>query len=444
MSLLVYNGYVITLDQNQSILYKGAVFIENNEIKEIGPSNEMMEKYKDPVDLINANGKVIMPGMICAHMHFYSAFATGMSLPPFDKGFHNVLKHLWWKIDKALLKDDIYYSALLGYIQAVRSGTTSVIDHHASPSYIKGSLDLIEDAGRELGVRSNLCYEVTDRNGKEGAEDGLQENERYLKRTLSQKDSLFGGLIGLHANFTIDNDTLDFARNIQSDLETGIHVHVAEGHVDEEITMKNYQMRPIQRLDKYHLLNEKSLLAHCIHLEEEDYPLLKQREVNISHQPRSNMNNSVGVIDVNKLAEHSIPFGMGTDGMSSDMKPEVFTGMILQKHHQQNNTIGMGEMYDALFDQNRLIFKKITGQNIGALVPGYKADIIISDYRPKTPISSDNVMGHLMFGVVNESIDTTIIDGSIRMLHHEIPYIDEVQIHDKSMQLAQKVWDRID
>ena len=444
MSILVKNGWIITHDQGNNVIKNGGLYIENDKIIEVGTTSDLESKYSSSDEIIDAAGRVVMPGFICSHMHFYSAFATGMPLDPFPPGFHNVLKHLWWKLDKALTKDDVYFSALLGYIQAVRSGTTSVIDHHASPSYISGSLDQIEKAGRELGVRSNLCYEVTDRNGKEGAEKGLNENQRYLKKISNSKDDLFSGLVGLHASFTLRDDSLNQAKEIMDEFQTGIHVHVAEGTVDGEDADKKYRSTPIQRLDRFGLLNDKSVVAHCIHLEETDYPIIKERNVNVAHQPRSNMNNAVGCINLEKMEEYGISVGMGTDGMSSDMKPEVMVGSLLQKHQRQDNTIGMMEAYNALIHQNPIIYEKITGLKLGKLMPNYKADIVISSYRPKTPLNSDNVAGHVMFGIINEPVNTTIIEGHLRMSENNILGIDERSINDKSMELAQAVWDRID
>jgi putative selenium metabolism protein SsnA len=441
MNTIIKNGYIITHDYKNRVYSDGAIYFENDKIVEIGSTDMISNKYGQVEHEIDADGRVVMPGLINAHMHFYSAFATGMSLAPFPPGFVNVLENLWWKIDRALLKDDVYYSALLGYIQAVRSGTTTVIDHHASPSYITGSLDGIDKAGRQLGVRSSLCYEVTDRNGQEGAEKGLKENERYIKKT--QNDDLFSGLLGLHASFTVSNDSLDHAKSIVKELDTGIHVHVAEGKADMTHARENFDKTVLQRFESHELLNSKSILAHGIHLEDVDYGIMKKHDINITHQPRSNMNNAVGMMDFDKMLEKGVNPGLGTDGMSADMKAEVMVGPLLQKHHKQNNLVGFIEPYNALIEQNPAIIKKLTGVDLGKLMPNFKADIMISDYRPKTPISSDNIAGHFMFGIINEPVHSTIINGEIRMLDHKILNIDERAIHEKSMELAQGVWNRV-
>jgi putative selenium metabolism protein SsnA len=443
MSLLIKNGYILTMNPQNQVLKNGAIYINDDKITEIGDGDELSKKYLDADEIVDAKGRVVMPGFICAHMHLYSTFATGMPLPPFPKGFINVLENLWWKIDRAILKDEIYHSALLGYIQAIRSGTTTVIDHHASPSFISGSLDLLEHAAQKLGVSTNLCYEVTNRNGDDQAEQGLRENERFIKKCTRTDNNLVSGLVGLHASFTLSDESLMRAKEIVQENDSGIHIHVAEGKADMEDAKKKHGMNVVQRLEKYELLNTKSLLAHCIHLDNVDYAILQKCKPNISHQPRSNMNNAVGTLNIWKLKDYQIPFGMGTDGMSADMKDEIQVGALIHKHERQDNTVGMSEIYKAQFQTNPQIVKNITGTTIGTLAPNQKADVIVTNYFPKSRINPENTMGHIFFGVLHESVSTTVIDGKIRMKEGKIPNIDESAISSKCEIIADQVWKRV-
>ncbi|MFQ5980766.1 MAG: putative aminohydrolase SsnA [Candidatus Heimdallarchaeota archaeon] len=444
MDLLIKNGVLLTMDEGNRVLKNGALLIQDDKIIDIGENSVLERRYSETDEILDAKGRVVMPGFICTHMHLYSAFATGIPLPPFPKGFVEVLKNLWWKIDKALLREDIYYSALLGYIQAIKSGTTTIFDHHASPSYITGSLDEIEKAGRELGVRSNLCYEVTNRNGDEGAEEGLRENERFIEKCKSSEDDLFDGLLGLHASFTISQETMALAQEIVKQLETGIHIHVAEGKADMTHARQNFNCTVVERLHKHRLLSPKSILAHCIHLEDPDYSILQETRANVVHQPRSNMNNAVGTLDIWKLKANNIPFGLGTDGMSADMKAEILVGALIHKHVRKDNTVGLTEVFGALFQANPRIVQQIQGVDIGRLAVHNKGDVIITGYYPKSPIDSTNMLGHVLFGVIHESVASTIINGRICMQEGVIPNINEHEISEKSQKLAEKVWDRLD
>lgn len=442
MKVLLKNATIFTLDENNTVLKNGSLLINDDEIERIS-AKSISERDYDIDESLDADGRVVMPGMICGHMHFYSAFATGMLLPPFPKGFVEVLQNLWWKLDQALLKEDVYYSALDGYIEAVRNGTTTIIDHHASSNFILGSLDEIERAGRELGVRSNLCYEVTNRNGDEQAYIGLQENERYIKKNLANKNDLFSSLIGLHASFTLSEDILESTRKIEEKYDTGIHIHVAEGTADMDHARKNFNETVVERLQRFNLLNEKSVLAHCIHIKDSDLPIIKNAKANIVHQPRSNMNNAVGTLDIFKLLKNGLSFGLGTDGMSADMKAELLVMPLIHKHVNQDNTIAFSESFNSLFKTNPKIFHSITGIKTGSLQPGYKADVLITNYYPKTPITPDTVKGHIMFGVLNNTIDTTIIDGKICMQEGRIQNINLKEIAESSQTHAQEVWNRI-
>lgn len=442
MEILIKNATIFTMNEDRPVIKNGAILILDDKIIKMDKT-KVLEKDFHADEIIDADGRVVIPGMICGHMHFYSAFATGMLLPPFPKGFVEVLQNLWWKLDKALLKEDIYYSSLVNYIEAVMSGTTTIIDHHASPNFIKGSLDEIEKAGKTLGVRSNLCYEVTNRNSDEEAITGLEENERYLKQSSKNKIDLFSGLVGLHASFTVSDNVLALVRELEEKYDTGIHIHVAEGRYDMQHAKENFNKTVVERLNDFNLLNKKSILAHCIHIKDSDLPLLKKTQANIVHQPRSNMNNAVGTLDIFKLLRNGIPVGLGTDGMSADMKTELAVMPLIHRYVQQDNTVAFKESFDSLFKVNPQIIKSIMGIETGKLQLNYKADILITNYYPRTPITPDNVIGHVMFGILNNTIDTTIINGSICMREGKIRNLDLHKIYQQSLIHAQDVWNRI-
>lgn len=449
--ILIKNGTIFTLDKNNKVQTDGAILLNDNKIEKVGTTVELEKEYENSADkVIDAKKRVVMPGFICGHMHFYSAFAKGIGLKEWPVGpnnssdhFLDILEKLWWKLDKALLHEDVYYSALLGYIEALRSGTTTVIDHHASPAYIHGSLDEIEKAGREMGVRSNLCYEVTDRHGTDDENLGLKENERFIEKTSKNNDGMMSGLIGLHAAFTVSDSALEKSKELVSKYNTGVHIHVCEGQTDMKHSLEKYGITVIERLNKFNLLNNKSILAHCIHLDEKDFPIIKDTSPNIVHQPRSNMNNAVGSLDILNLGNKNVNFGLGTDGMSADMKAELIVANLIHKHVYQDNTVGTNEVYNALFTENPKIVERTMSVSVGKIESNYKADVIITDYIPPTPVSSNNVLGHIMFGVINGGIATTIIDGKIRMEEKIIPNLDEITVAKKCQELAQDVWDRM-
>jgi putative selenium metabolism protein SsnA len=445
MNLLIYNVTIFTNDEQNSILQNDAIAVEGSRIKGIESENNLREKYSH-YQQIDGHGKLLMPGLINVHMHFYSTFARGLSLPAQPKNFHEILKMLWWKLDSSLDSEAVYYSALIPTITAVKKGVTAVIDHHASPNAVDGSLDRIEEALLQSGLRGVLCYEVSDRNGKEIAKKGLRENERYIKRCQMAKDKnsdyLFDAIMGLHASFTVDDDTLEEAAELSRSLLRGCHIHVLEDGSDARITKEKYRSGVVERLKKFGILNDHSVAAHCIHLTEEEKDLLALTKTMIAHNPQSNMNNAVGRTDIFGYLKRGAVVGIGTDGMSADLSPDIRIAMLLHKHDLKNYNVGWNDIQQMVLKNNPAIFEKVSGQKVGRIEPGYLADFILVDYFPPTPLTPDNFWGHFLFGIVDAEVDTSIINGKIAMKNKEIPDIDEEEIADKGKIVARRVWRR--
>ncbi len=253
------------------------------------------------------------PGMVCAHHHLYSTFARGMPAPPKDPGsFLEILENVWWRLDTALDLEMIEWSAKLGALEALEAGTTAIVDHHESPNAIPGSLSVIADACNEVGVRVNTCYGITDRHGSSAALRGLAENDRYLRECAQRDDPMRRGMVGVHAAFTVNDRHLDDAAGLAEDHGVGVHVHVAEGPDDVGAADR---LRDLSRDDW--------LLIHGVHLPD-DHGL----RGTIVHNPRSNMNNSVGYANPSRFAN---PVALGTDGIGADMLAEFGLAYVKQR-----------------------------------------------------------------------------------------------------------------
>ncbi|HDS09220.1 MAG TPA: putative aminohydrolase SsnA, partial [Firmicutes bacterium] len=394
--------------------------------------------------ILDAGGRIVMPGIINTHMHFYSTFARGMSLPGFNpKKFSEVLKGLWWRLDKCLTEDDIYYSALIVLIDAVKKGVTSIIDHHSSPSVIGGSLDIIEEAFIKTGLRSSLCYEVSDRDGISIRDFGIAENLRYLKKVQRKKDPMRSGLFGLHASFTLSDDSLARITELVSDLDTGYHIHTAEGIEDLEWAKKHGYKGVVYRLDNFGILRDKTILVHCIHISDNEIDLIKSRGACVVHNPSSNMNNAVGTAKLIKMVNKGVPIGIGTDGMWVDPTREYVNAYLLQRITEGKPSVGFMESFKA-YTNNSLIYNKVTGNKTGQLRKGFAGDVIIKDYLPPTPISEENLIGHFLFGITNSRTDTTICNGKILMEGYKLRLnIAFDEVYRRSNELAKKLWNRI-
>ncbi len=437
-SLLVGNGTVFTLGDPGQVIPDGGVLIEGDTIAAVGPTDALAGRADE---VINARGRVIMPGLICAHHHLYSTFACGMPFSP-AHNFVQVLENLWWKLDRALDLDDVYYSALIPLARCIASGTTTIIDHHASPSAIEGSLSSIGDAVTQAGIRASLCYEVTDRNGAEGAAAGIAENAAWLDRCAAGGGKLHG-LVGVHAAMTVGEETLRGCIDLARDRGVGLHIHVAEDQADQDDSLAKYQRRVIERLHQEGGLGPSSIAVHCVHVNEREIELLAETDTIVIHNPQSNMNNAVGCADVPRMLDAGIRVGLGTDGMTSDMLEEARASLFVRHHVAGDPAAGFGETVRMLFQNNAAIASAMFGRQLGVLAPGAAADVVVSNYRPFTPATPDNVYGHLLFGAAAERIDTTICAGEVLMQNGEIDTLDVADICRKAADRTPATWERV-
>ncbi len=446
--MLITNGTVVTLGENPRVIENGAIYIKGDCIADIGTARALEKKYRD-TDRIDARGKIVMPGGTVAHTHFYGAFAHGMSLPPGPppKNFPEILQQLWWKIDRALTLDDCKLSALVCLVDAIRTGTTTLIDHHASPRAIDGSLDAIADAVLESGLRASLCYEVTDRNGSAGAKAGIRENIRFIKQIRNYQLPITNQLaasFGVHASFTVSDKTLEQCLDAIDGLGAGFHIHIAEDISDEDDALLKWKQRVGERLHAHGVLGPKTIAAHCVHVDVGEVELLHRTQTNVAHNPRSNMNNAVGVADVLGMLRRGINVGLGNDGFTNNQFAEMKTAYLLHKSHRRDpRVMGADQVLQMAYANNAKIAHVFWKPRVGELSVGAFADIILLDYIPYTPLTAGNFPWHLIFGIDGTHVTHTICGGRLLMKDRELLTMDEEWIAAKAKEAAKKVWKRV-
>lgn len=441
--MILTNGRVITQDKNNPYIENGAVVIKKEKIIAVGKAEEILKNYSDD-EIIDVENKVIMPGIINAHHHIYSAFARGMaSKGKAPKDFMEILEGLWWKIDKKLTLEDLKYSAYTTYIDCIKNGVTTVFDHNASPYAVKNSLFTIANAAQKLGIRTCLCYEVSDRDGEEIFKDGIDENINFIKEYNNNSQNMIKGMFGLHAAFTLSDESLAMCREKMEGINAGYHVHVAEGKADLEDSLAKYGKRVVERLNEFGILGKKTLAVHCIHIDENELNILKDTDTYVVHNPESNMGNAVGCQPFLKLFEKGITTGLGTDGYTSDMFESMKVANIIHKHVNQNPSVAWGEVPEAMFENNRKIAGEYFEGELGILKEGALADVIVVDYDPLTPLTENNINSHILFGMMGRSVVTTIINGKTVMHDRKLVGINEKEIFEQSRAAAQKLWDRM-
>jgi putative selenium metabolism protein SsnA len=437
--LLITNGIIITLNPAQPVLSGNAILVENGKISRICPRGDIKEFDGKEID---ASGKVIMPGFINAHHHFYSTLVRGLGKAAPSRNFNEVLENLWWRLDKQLLREDVYYSALVSAIDTVKHGTTTIIDHHASPGAILGSLNEIAKATKLAGIRANLCYEVTDRDGECKALDGIKENVLWLEQVQAEKSEYLKGLFGMHAAFTLSDKTLEAITYEGEKLGCGYHIHVAEAASDEEYSLKHHGKRVVNRLQDFNLLNDKTIAAHCVHIDEQEMEILASLKTAVAHNPQSNQNNAVGIADVVKLARKGVLVGLGTDAMTVNMPEELRVGLWAQ-HLKHDPSQGFMEIADTLLKNNAIIANRYWDNQLGMIEEGKAADLVLMDYYPPTPLDENTWIGHVIYGISQSQVDTTICNGNILYHNKKLRLdLDEAEIASRSRECAVKLWNR--
>jgi putative selenium metabolism protein SsnA len=345
-------------------------------------------------------------------------------------------------LDRAIDEEILYASGLVCSLDALRAGTTSVIDHHASPSFITGSLETIKRAYEKTGLRGTTCYEVTDRNGTRGMKQGVDENVAFAKRIDREKaEGRWSGLmeahIGGHAPNTLSEESLELLAGAVRDTGRGLHLHVAEDRYDVSHSHAVYGRDIMARLDDHGLLNEKTILVHGLYLSAEEIGLLNERDGFLVHNPRSNMNNGVGY-------DHRLPLvknlALGTDGIGGDMFEEIKHAYF--KHKDAGGVWWPGDFLKILAAGNRILERNF-GTSFGRIEAGYTADLVIASYDSPTPIVPENIAGHLVFGMNGSTVETVMVNGSVVMENRQFP-LDVATIYSDARAQAGRLWARME
>jgi len=442
--MLITNGQVVTFGETNEIIEHGAVRVDGALIVDVGDAARLRAAY--PTDeVVDAGGQLVMPGNICAHTHFYGAFARGMAIPgdpPRD--FPEILSKLWWRLDKALTLDDVRYSALVCLVDAIRHGTTTLIDHHASPNAIAGSLDVIAGAVGEAGLRASLCYEVTDRDGPARARAGIAENMRFAKAQGPKSKSQLSASFGLHASLTLSDETLADCVAAADGLGVGFHIHAAEGVADQEDSLRKSGKRVVERLHDAGILGPRSILAHCVHVDAWEMEILRDTGTWVTHQPRSNMNNAVGVAPVETMLRGGVKVGLGNDGFSNNMWAEWKAAYLVHKlwHGDPRRAHGYDIAKMAVTNNAALARVFWPAAPLGELTPGAYADLILVDYHPFTALTAGNLPWHVLFGFEADAVTSTMVAGTWLMRDRVLLTLDEAAIAAQARDLSAAVWQR--
>nr|MBC8278749.1 amidohydrolase family protein [FCB group bacterium] len=383
------------------------------------------------------NVKAVPPGMINAHTPLYSSLALGMRPPEKPPAnFVGILEEIWWKLDRALDEESNHASFEAGMTACLRAGVTTVFDHHSSQEWIGGSLEMSAAVAEEFGINLSPAFEITDRNGRKGFEAGLEENIDFLSGNADNHH--IKPLLGMHASFTLSDESLRIIAERIKDSGAGIHIHAAEDAFDQEDAERRGYRSVIGRLNKFGLLNENSIVVHGLYFDEEDHRILEQTKTMLVHCPTSNANNRVGIIGSSAVAK--VRAGLGTDGMQANMLKEAKEGSFIRSSHLSGGETGI-DYLRLLFKHNPDLASRIFRRKIGHIAPGCQADLAIYDYRERSALNKSNYGGHLLFGLGKPS--DVISRGKFRIMGGEFVDLNEKRIRANSVKQSKRLWQKM-
>ncbi|MGM0607275.1 MAG: amidohydrolase family protein [Candidatus Muiribacteriota bacterium] len=396
------------------------------------------EEMPDDAEEIDLKGRVAFHGFINFHHHIYSQLAKGMPVSGSFSNFLNILENMWWKMDKVLFKEAVAVSADIAAYESIKNGVTTVFDHHASFDFLSNSLETVGKTLEERGIKNVLCFECSDRNGEEVFKKSVEENINYSKNVKDNPNR--EAMFGLHAPFTLSDKSMKYIKE-KTHKNTPWHFHLAEDILDVSYSEKNFNKDIINRLLSYDLINNKTILAHCNHLKEEHFEKINSLSPAIAHNPESNMNNGVGVLNFSRISSfNKIKFLPGTDGMSANILKSIKSAFLLYRHINSSAEIG----FDLL--QRMILNSKDFGERffkgLWSFNEGQKINLTVFDYTPYTPINEENFLGHFAYAITENPVYFSACE-KILLKEGKVQNYNKSKIFRESSEIARKLWERL-
>jgi len=442
VDLLIKNGLIVTMDKDRRIIADGSIAVEDGRI--VSVKRGKAKPRSKPEEVIDARGKIVMPGLVCSHTHLYGMLLRGAPLkiePPTD--FSQILQRVWWPMDEAMTKEDAYASALISCLEFIKTGTTMFADTFSGPNAVTGVLDRIAAAVGQSGMRGIIAFEATERHTHAEGAKGTKENERFIRKVKKERMHRVRGMFSIHASFTVSDELIHYVRELASRYKVPITIHTSEGLVDVYHSLERFGKRTIERLNDEGLLAQDVVLAHCVQVNDDELAILKKTGAKVAHNPMSNMLNAAGVAPVVKMLLMGIPVGLGNDGYIFDGFENLRATFLLHKvalrdprvispiQALEMATIRGAELYGL-------------GNELGSIESGKLADIIIIDPAiAPTPVRSESVVGHIVNTIDGDDVETVVVGGKIVMRERKMQTLDEADAVRVARKSAEKLWQKL-
>lgn len=442
VDLLIKNGLIVTMDKDRRIIADGSIAVEDGRI--VSVKRGKAKTISKPEEVIDARGKIVMPGLICSHTHLYGMFLRGAPLkiePPTD--FSQILQRIWWPMDEAMTREDAYASALISCLEFIKTGTTMFADTFSGPNAITGVLDRIAAAVEQSGMRGIVAFEATERHTHAEGAKGTKENERFIRKVKKERMHRVQGMFSIHASFTVSDELFHYVRELASRYKVPITIHASEGLADLYHSLGRFGKRTIERLNDEGLLAQDVVLAHCVHVNDDELAILKNTGSKVVHNPMSNMLNAVGVAPVVKMLLMGIPVGLGNDGYIFDGFENLRATFLLHKVALRDpRAISPMEALEMVTIRGAELYG--LGNELGSIETGKLADIIIINPAiAPTPVRPESVVGHIINTIDGDDVETVIVGGKVVMRERKMQTLDETETVKVARKSAEKLWQKL-
>lgn len=422
MSILIKNAFVLDMLSDKPNIQKKDLFIKDSIIENISD-----EINCSADEVIEATGMVLMPGFVNTHTHLPMSIFKGYKD---DRTLMDWLQNAIFPVEDNLQEDDFYWNSCLSCIEMIKSGTTTCNDMYF------GTEKIIE-AIEKIGLRAIVSWCVTDNSIRDKFDKTREYAEKY-----NNDNSNINVWVSPHAPYTCKPETIEKCVNLAKELNTGIHVHLAETQDEINIIKEKYKKTPTEYLNDLNVFDVPTILAHGVYLTDSDIELIKNKKTGIAHNPISNCKLSSGICNVTKLHKNGIKIGIGTDGSGSTTTLDMFEEMKLTAYLQKVNTLNpiAIKAYDIL-KMATIEGAKILGldKKIGTIECNKKADIILIDINKPHLYPRNDIVTNLVYSANGADVDTVIIDGKIKMKNRKLIDIDEEEIFSKIEKITERL-----
>lgn len=437
------NLKLFTMDKENHWYESGYIETREDKIISAGDMKDCPDVRENEAEVVDCHGGIVIPGMITSHSHFYGQFARGMTVKEPAHNWQQILSHMWWKMDKALTPEQNYYSAMMGMVEGLKAGTTCYFDHQASPNSTAGSLDILEQAARETGARVCLSYEVSDRDGLKHRQSGIEENVRFIKKMQNRKNPRIKAMLGMHASYTMEDETLEICASTAKELGAGMHIHVAEDVADVSDSYRRCDRHVVERLAGAGILGPKTIAAHCVHTTPVEWKIFRETGTIVAHNVRSNTNNGVGICPTVRMMDAGVKVTLGGDGYTYDSFDELSLAIMMQHLREKDlDVFSIQQVKDFTYGNISGFTKDVFGHTAGVIRPGALADLLVLDYNEPVPLTGKNVFSHMTSGFSGHIRDV-VVGGEIVVRDRRCTKIDEEKILAECRSQAEKLWDRL-